>query len=75
MIRLTRLNEAPFYLNCDLIEYIEETPDTVVTLSNGGKLRVKEPAATVVERIIEYRRGLSGRRKLAPPHLATKDQG
>jgi flagellar protein FlbD len=56
MIRLTRLNDVPFYLNCDLIEFLEETPDTVITLSNGGKLLVKEPAETVVERIVAYRR-------------------
>ncbi len=56
MIRLTRLNHAPFYLNSDLIEFLEMTPDTVITTINGGKLLVAESAEEVVRRVIEYRR-------------------
>ena len=56
MIRLTRLNHALFYLNPDLIEYLEVTPDTVVTTINGGKLLVVGTADEVVRRIVEYRR-------------------
>ena len=56
MIRLTRLNRAPMFLNSDLIEYIDVTPDTVITLTNGQILRVRESAHEVVERIVEFRR-------------------
>lgn len=56
MIRLTRLNHVPLVLNCDLIEHIEETPDTVVTLTTGQILRVRESADQVVARIVEFRR-------------------
>ena len=35
MIQLTRLNHVPFYLNPDLIEHMETTPDTVLTLTTG----------------------------------------
>ena len=56
MIRLTRLNRAPMVLNSDLIEHIDVTPDTVITLTNGQILRVRESADEVVERIVEFRR-------------------
>ncbi|SPF48140.1 conserved hypothetical protein [Candidatus Sulfopaludibacter sp. SbA4] len=56
MIRLTRLNHVSLVLNSDLIEHIEETPDTVVTLTTGQILRVRESADEVVARIVEFRR-------------------
>ena len=56
MIRLTRLNQVPLVLNSDLIEHIDVTPDTVVTLTTGQILRVRESADEVVSRIIEFRR-------------------
>ena len=56
MITLTRLNEIEFYLNPDHIELIEETPDTVISLSNGRKFVVLESADQVVEKMLDYRR-------------------
>ncbi len=56
MIRLTRLNRAPMVLNSDLIEHIDVTPDTVITLTTGQILRVRESADEVVERIVEFRK-------------------
>lgn len=56
MIRLTRLNRANMVLNSDLIEHIDVTPDTVITLTSGQILRVLESADEVIERIIEFRR-------------------
>jgi len=56
MIRLTRLNGAPIVLNSDLIEHIEVTPDTVITLTTGQILRARETAAEVIRRIVEFRR-------------------
>lgn len=55
MIQLTRLNSRPFAMNCDLIEQIEETPDTIITLTNGKKVVVAEPTEAILEKIIEYR--------------------
>lgn len=60
MVRLTRLNHAPMVLNSDLIERIDITPDTVITLTNGEILRVRESAEEVVRRIMEYRRHIYG---------------
>jgi len=56
MIHLTRLNSAPMVLNSDLIEHIDVTPDTVITLTNGQILRVREAAEEVIQRIVEFRR-------------------
>ena len=56
MIRLTRINRSLFYLNADLIEFVETTPDTVVTTVNGQKVMVLEGAEEVVRRVEAYRR-------------------
>lgn len=56
MIRLTRLNRVPLVLNSDLIEHIDVTPDTVITLTNGQILRVRETAEEVIDLIVEFRR-------------------
>ncbi len=58
MIKLTRLSREPLVLNSELIEYVEATPDTVITLTTGQKLRVSESADEVVERVIEFRRAI-----------------
>jgi flagellar protein FlbD len=58
MIYLTRLNHTSLVLNCDLIEHIEMTPDTVVTLTTGPKLVVLETADDIIERVRDYRRSL-----------------
>ena len=60
MIRLTRLNRALLVLNSDLIEHIDVTPDTVITLTTGQILRVRETADQVIERIVDFRRRIFG---------------
>jgi len=60
MIWLTRLNRVPLVLNSDLIEHIDITPDTVITLTTGQILRVRESAEDVVRRIVEFRRRIWG---------------
>lgn len=60
MITLTRLNRLPLVLNSDLIEHIEVTPDTVITLTTGQILRVRESAEEVIRRIVEFRRRIWG---------------
>ena len=58
MIKVTRLNNRAFVLNSELIKFIEETPDTVITLINNEKFVVRESSEDVVERAIEYGRRL-----------------
>ena len=50
--------KGEFVLNAEIIETIEETPDTVVTLTNGKKLIVDEPMDEIVRRVMKYRRAL-----------------
>jgi flagellar protein FlbD len=58
MIPVTRLNHLPLVLNADLIEWIEVTPDTVISLTTGQKLVVLESAEEVVRRVLEFRRAV-----------------
>ena len=52
MILVTRINKVDqFYINEDLIEFIEETPDTIISLNTGRKIAVMESATEVVEKI------------------------
>jgi flagellar protein FlbD len=65
MIQLTRLNKQPLIVNSDLVEFIENAPDTVITLVTGEKLVVLETAEEILERIVEFRR------RLLPTSFAT----
>jgi flagellar protein FlbD len=56
MIQLTRINHVPLVLNADLIEHIETTPDTVISLTNGQKFVVLETTDEVVRKVIDFRR-------------------
>jgi len=67
MIHLTRLNHLPLVLNADLIEWIEVTPDTVISLTTGQKLVVRETAEEVVRRVVEFRRAIYSAILGSPP--------
>ncbi|MGA2198125.1 MAG: flagellar FlbD family protein [Bryobacteraceae bacterium] len=58
MIYVTRLNHTSVVLNADLIEYVETTPDTVISLTTGQKLMVRETAEEIVARVVHYRRSI-----------------
>lgn len=59
MIKVTRLSGDPIYINSALIEFIEETPDTMVTLTTGKKLIIKEHVEEVIKSILEYHAKIS----------------
>ncbi len=63
MIVLHKLNGTEFMLNDRHIETIEETPDTVITLTNDKKYLVKEPAEEIIEKMIEYRHRVAIKKK------------
>ena len=54
MIEVTRINGSKVLINPDLIEIVEETPDTVITLTTGKKLIVKESRPEIHERVKSY---------------------
>ena len=60
MISLRRLNNQPIMVNPDLIESLEATPDTVVTLTNGNKLVVRDTMDEVREKIVAFKRRIHG---------------
>ncbi len=58
MIHLTRLNNSRFTINSDLIKFVEQSPDTVITLLSGEKILVQESVDEVVGRVVDFRRQL-----------------
>lgn len=58
MIELTRLNGHPIVINAELIKFVEQNPDTVITLVTGDKMVVREAAPEVIHRVLAYRSNL-----------------
>jgi flagellar protein FlbD len=58
MIRVTRVNNQPLAVNSDLIKFVEQTHDTVLTLINGDKIVVRESLEEVIQRTLEFRRSI-----------------
>jgi flagellar protein FlbD len=55
MITVTKLNDRELTINCELIECVEKTPDTSITMTTGRKILVKETVEEVVERTVAYK--------------------
>ena len=55
MIKVTKLNGNELVVNADLIEFIESTPDTLISLTTGRKIMVLEELDEVVKRAVSYR--------------------
>jgi len=64
MIRVTRLNGAELIINGELIQEVESTPDTVITLTNGKKMMVTESVEDIIRAVVEYKRALFGNMKI-----------
>jgi flagellar protein FlbD len=82
MIRLTRLNNQPLIVNSDLIKFVEQSPDTLITLITEEKIVVRESAEDVLARVIEFRRSVFRELPLAwdssathTPRLETSEAG
>jgi len=56
MIYVSRLNGSEFVLNAELVREVEATPDTIITLTTGQKVMVRESVDEVVAAVLEYRR-------------------
>lgn len=56
MVKLTRLNNTILIVNAELIEFIEATPDTIVTLTTGRKVVVRETVEDVIDKVVFYKR-------------------
>ena len=73
MIWVTRLNGTEMVVNSDLVESIESTPDTVLTLVDGKRYVISESVAEVVERIRRFRASILVLLDGAPAAPATPD--
>ncbi|MEZ5359886.1 MAG: flagellar FlbD family protein [Candidatus Zixiibacteriota bacterium] len=60
MITVTKLNGNRLVINSDLIEFVEEIPDTIITLVNGTKIMVQETSEDVILKVAEFKRLASG---------------
>jgi len=56
MIKVTKLIGSELVVNADLIEFVESTPDTLISLTTGRKVMVREPLDDVVQRAVAFRR-------------------
>ena len=55
MIKVTRLNDQLLVINVDLIEFVEESPDTIITLTTGKKVMVKEDSETIIDKVTAFK--------------------
>ena len=56
MLKLTRFDGTPVVINVDQIEYVEETPDTVISLVSARKVLVRESADRIIEMTVEFKK-------------------
>jgi flagellar protein FlbD len=69
MIQLTRLNNQALMVNSDLIKFVEQSPDTVISLTTGEKLIVRESAEQILEKIVRFRLSIG----CLPSHLKLRE--
>jgi flagellar protein FlbD len=67
MIELTKLNGAKLVINCDLIEFVESLPDSLITLTTGRKIMVQEKIPQIIAAVVRFRQLIS--QKAEPPTL------
>jgi flagellar protein FlbD len=56
MIKVTRINDSEIVINSDLIEFIESSPDTIISLTDGKKIIVRETPDEVIRKVVVFRR-------------------
>jgi flagellar protein FlbD len=56
MIKVTRLNESELVINADLIEFVEAIPETIISLTTGKKIMIKETVDDIIDRVAEFKR-------------------
>ena len=66
MIEVTRINNKKIIVNADLIEFIESTPDTIITTTSGKKIIVQDTVKDVIVKVINYRRNCFPFKRIKP---------
>ena len=65
MIKVTRINDAPLVINADLIEFVEASPETIICLTTGKKIMVKQTIDEIIDRVAAFKR-MAGIRTINP---------
>ncbi len=75
MIELTKLNGSVLVINSDLIEFVESLPDSLITLTTGKKIMVREGIPEIITSVVEFRRRINDRKYQIQniPHRNTAD--
>lgn len=73
MIKVTRINNTELVINADLIEFVESIPDTIISLTTGKKIMVRETIDDIIERVAKFKR-LSDARIRTPGSVAEQDR-
>lgn len=73
MIKVTRINDAPLVVNADLIEFVEASPETIICLTTGKKIMVKQTIDEIIDRVAEFKRKASIR-TISPDTAALVDR-
>lgn len=58
MIEVTRLDNSKMFVNVELIQSLQATPDTIITFTSREKIMVKEPVGEISRKIFEYQRSI-----------------
>ena len=56
MIKVTRINNSEIIINSDLIEFVESSPDTIISLTDGKKIIVRETPDEIIQKVASFRR-------------------
>jgi len=56
MIKVKKINGRDLIINAELIEFVESTPDTMISMTTGKKIIVKDMPEELIKKVIEYRR-------------------
>ena len=60
MIKVTKINNSEIIINSDLIEFVESRPDTIISLTDGKKIMVKESPDEIIDKVAIFRRRIYG---------------
>jgi flagellar protein FlbD len=74
VIEVTRLNDSKLVINVDLIEFVEAIPDTIISLTTGKKIIVKESTSEIIKRVAEFKR-MIGIRTESPNTISNSLKG
>jgi flagellar protein FlbD len=65
MIKLTKINGSAIVVNAELLETITATPDTIVTLSTGKKIQIRDTIDEVIQKVLAYKKEVAGKVTIA----------